>query len=266
MVSRRQALLSVIIVTYNSSSTIKDCLDSLINSEPAAEIIVVDNNSSDQTVKILENYKNKINLIISPTNVGLSKAINKVVSLANGDYLSLLNPDCKIVEKNSLSRLIEQLEQYPEYGLIGPQLIHADGKAQLSVRNLPTIGRAVEEFLLRRKNSYEFYLPAGNDLQSVESIVAACVVMSKSLFKKIGGMDERYFLYFEDMELCRQVRNAGYKVGYYPQVQVKHIEGVSGQGSEKTRQFAIESAKKYQGVLGYHLISLIGRLGHKIYG
>jgi len=251
---------SAVIVTFNNERTVKKCLESVIKFEPEAEIIVIDNSSSDLTVKIVQSFKGRVILIESDKNLGFARANNIGVQKASKESVIILNPDTEILNSGALQQLVDVLFENPEFGIIGPKLIHADGNIQKSVRNLPNSYRAFKEYFLGIKNEYDFYIPETQILCEVESIVGACIAIKKELFERVRGFDEKYFLYFEDLDLCKKVRKMGFKIGYNPSVEVKHYEGVSGL-NQKTFSLLQESAKKYHGLLAYSLIQLIIRLG-----
>lgn len=251
-------MFSIIIVTYNSGDTIKNCLDSILKSEEAAEVIVVDNNSSDDTVRQVKEYKTKVRLIGQSSNAGFAKGNNLGASFAKGEYLVFLNPDTKILSKNDLGSIVTTLIKHPEFGLIGPRLKRPNGQDQLTVRNLPTVFRAFCEYILGIKGSYDFYAPKSRELVSVESVVGACMVIKRDLFEKVGKFNEKYFLYFEDLDLCRSILKLDLKIGFLPKVTLEHIIGASGK-NEKVSERLIASAKAYHGGLSYYLITLIIR-------
>lgn len=253
-------MISVIIVSYNSSKTIKDCLTSVLQSLQAVEVIVVDNASTDNTVDIVKGFGSKVKLIESKENLGFSKGNNLGVKNSHGEYLIFLNPDTKLISKDTVEKLVKTLEENPGFGLIGPKLLYPDGTIRKTARNLPTVGGAIGEYILKREGVYDFYQPGGSTLIEVESVVGACMVIKKRLFERVGGFDEKYFLYFEDLQLCKDIRSAGFKVGYLPEVKVEHIEGVSGAGG-KTMDFLKESSRKYHGLLNNFLIQSIIRAG-----
>ncbi len=248
--------ISIIIVTFNSAKTIKACLDSIIQFSPNTEIIVVDNSSEDDTRKIIHGFGSRVKLIETGANLGFARASNMGVKSATGEFIIFLNPDTRIIEKNSLSRLGKSLEENSQYGLIGSKLIYPDGLEQARVRNLPTVGRAFQEYILQRKGTYDFYQPNCKTLCEVECVIGACIIIKKELFLKIGGFNEKYFMYFEDIELCKEVRRLGYKIGFLPEVTVEHAEGKSGT-AQKVNVLLHDSAKKYHGLINYYLIELI---------
>lgn len=254
--------ISIIIVTFNSAKTIKICLDSIIKFSSDYEIIIVDNNSEDSTCEIIQHFGKRIKLIKAGANLGFAKANNLGVKSASEEYLIFLNPDTRILEKDSLDKLKLNLQINPEYGLIGPKLIYPDGSIQPRVRNLPTVFRALKEYIFGEKNEYDFYSPDCETLCEVESIIGACFIIKKELFKKVGGFNDKYFMYFEDLELCKEVRALGLKIGYLPDVTIEHAEGKSGV-NQKTFQMLQTSAKQYHGLVSYFLIQTIIKLSNK---
>ncbi|MFH0937180.1 MAG: glycosyltransferase family 2 protein [Candidatus Daviesbacteria bacterium] len=256
--------ISVIIITYNNEDTIKKCLNSILKYSPRSEILIVDNNSQDKTKEVIKEYGDKVILIESNENLGFAKGNNFGIQKASGNFLVFLNPDTTLTEDNCLLLLKEVLEQNPEYGIIGPKLIYPNGKTQLTVRNLPTAFRAFAEYILGIKRAYDFYEPKCERFCEVESVVGACMMIPKKLFEEIRGFDKRFFMYFEDLAICKTVKEKGYKIGYFPEVAVKHIVGQSGR-QQPTSEFLISSAKKYHGVFKYYLISMIIRVGQIIY-
>lgn len=257
--------ISVVIVTFNNEETIKKCLDSILQNSPGVEVVVVDNNSSDRTVEIVKSFKEEVVLVEAGANLGFSKANNLGETRVKSEYIIFLNPDTQILHKGSLEKLQAVLVNHPDFGLIGPKLVYPDGQVQKTVRNLPTVSKAFNEYILRVKGSYGFYLPECGGVCEVESVVGACMVMRRDIFDNVGRFNGKYFLYFEDLDLCRAVKDMGLKVGFYPEVEIRHNEGVSGKG-QKTNKFLHESAKRYHGLLGYYLIQWIIRAGRVLYG
>jgi N-acetylglucosaminyl-diphospho-decaprenol L-rhamnosyltransferase len=251
--------ISYIIVTYNSAATITACLDSL--KKLSGEIIVVDNSSEDETVSKIEKYKQVV-LIRSKDNLGFSKGCNLGAKQAKGDIFVFLNPDANINSEDFETKIFKNFED-EKIGALGPKFLYPDGSNQKTVRNLPTIVNAFKEYILRIKNSYDFYVPERRS--EVEVILGACIVIKTFLFKKIGGFDERFFMYYEDITLCKKVRELGYKVVFDPEIQVEHIMGASGKDKPVSR-FLIESAKIYHGLFEFFIIQLILRVGQKVYG
>lgn len=248
--------ISVITVTYNSERTIKDCLDSVLKYSEATDIIVVDNGSKDETLTVVKHYGKKVTLVEAGENLGFSKANNLGVKSADGEYLVFLNPDAMLTKTGDLEYMQKLLEANTDYGMLAPRLIYPDGSPQPRVRNLPTVLRALQEYILGIKGSYAFYEPECETLCEVESVIGACLMIGKDLFNRVGGFDEKYFMYYEDLELCKSVKQLGYEIGFVPDIVVEHAEGGSGQ-NQKTNKLMQASAKKYFGLPIYYLLEAI---------
>lgn len=249
--------LSVVIVTYNSEKYIKKLLDSLDKFIPSStEVIIVDNKSMDATLEILKSRKD-IRLIQSETNSGFAKGSNRGAKDAKGEYLLFLNPDTDILD-NSISILLSFIKSHKKVGLVGPRLNEPSGKTQPSVRNLPTLWGAFSQYYLGVKNKYDDYVPEGADPVEVESLFGAAMMLKKTVFEKIGGFNEKYFMYFEDLELCKAIRNLGLKIYYLPQAKFGHVVG--GSISEAKLKWIADSTDTYHGVIQAFLIHFIIRL------
>lgn len=240
--------VSVVTVTYNCQDFIKDYLTSVLkNLLQDREIIIVDNNSTDNTVKILEKYGKQIKLIKSNKNLGFSGGNNFGVKEAKGEYLFFLNPDTKM-GKSVLEELVKFYEKTPQVGIVGPKLVMANGRTQASVKNLPSWWNGFKEFVLGEKNAYSEYVPAGNKPVEVESIYGAAMLIKKDLFERVGEFDEKFFLYYEDTDLCRRVKNAGKKIYYTPLVEITHLVGAA-KSDQNRYQLNLDSFWKYHGLI-----------------
>lgn len=217
--------LSIIIVTYNNQTEIKTLLGSLLKYQPKnSEVIVVDNSSSDNTKAVVREFK-EVKLVESG-NLGFAKGSNLGVDSSTGEYLLFLNPDTEIKD-TSVDLLLSFIKAHPEVGIVAPSLILPDGSIQPSVSKFPTLIGAVKEHLLSQDHQYSEFVPS-QDLESeIEVVYGAAIIIKKENFIKMRGFDERYFLYFEDIDLCRKVKKAGLKIFYLPQAQVVHALGKS---------------------------------------
>jgi len=250
--------LSVITVTFNNQKNIKDYLDSLLKNLPkGSEIIIYDNHSTDRTVKLIEKQKS-ILLIEGSENLGFSKANNLVVRQSKGEYLLFLNPDTRVLD-DAINRLLSFARGHQDCGIVAPKLIQPDGNIQPSVRKLPSIWGAFKEYFLGIKGSFEEYVTENNDPISVETVVGAVMLIKREIFNKVGGFDEKYFLYFEDLQLCKDIREIGLKVYYLPTAKVSHQVG--GSSSENKLKWLKESAVKYHGSLNNFILNLVLRIG-----
>ena len=258
--------VSIIIVNYNTKELVLDCLRSIQNegSRLNKEIIIVDNASVDGSLQTFKKI-DRIKLIINKKNLGFAKASNQGIETAKGKSILLLNSDTK-VKKGFLQKLEDFTEKIEDAGVVGPRLLNINGSVQKSVMHFPTILRAIREYWLNQKGKYELYIPECKDFCEVDAVVGAVFWITKKAIKKVGFLDERYFMYFEDLEYCRRVRNAGLKVYYFPLAEVVHYHGVSGKNVVKPElqwQRLIPSSKIYNGILKHYLINFILWSGQK---
>lgn len=218
--------LSIITVTYNSQNTIKEFISSLLKYKPEnCEIIILDNNSQDNTVNLVEGFP-KVILIKSKENLGFSKGCNLGAKKAKGRLLLFLNPDI-IVSDDSINRMIHYTLDHNEVGILVPKLFESDGKVQESVTKLPTLIGAIKEYILGIKYSYKQYAPQTDKPINVEAAYGAVMMLKKEVFEKVHKFDERYFLYYEDLDLCKKVNNLGLNIVYNPETTFIHNVGSS---------------------------------------
>jgi GT2 family glycosyltransferase len=230
--------LTIGIVNYNTKEELKNCIKSIRDNPPGCsyEIIVVDNNSKDGSNFFLSQIKEKnTRCILNKKNIGFGRACNQIAKLRNSSYLLFLNPDVK-VGKNSIDKLINFTKNNKKVGLLTGKLLYPDGSLQLSCRRFPTITRVLSgrESLLRKifpNNSLsKQYLMSNlnyNELQFPDCVRGAVMLFRTDVFKKIGGFDEKFFLYFEDTDVCLRLRKAGYEIVYLPEAVFYHKLGSS---------------------------------------
>lgn len=263
--------LSVVIVSFNTKELLKKCLESIKGSGLKAsdyEVIVVDNASQDGSVEMVKEEFPEVKLIVNQENLGFAKANNQALKQVYGEYCLLLNSDTQ-VKPGALEKLVEFAEKHPEAGVIGARLLNPDGSIQPSVYHLPTIWRAILEYWLGMEGEYEKYAVTGTNPVSVEAVTFACALIPKITIEKIGLLDERYFMYFEDLDYCWRVRQAWLKVYYLSTAEVNHYHGASGKGSSATYRYLLESSKIYNGQLKYWFLTFIiwsGQKWRKIFG
>lgn len=255
--------VSVIIVNYNTGGYLKKCVESVVRSCPQCEVIVVDNNSTDGSFELIQkpkvknqNYNSKIKTIRNNDNPGFSKANNQAIKIAQGDYVLLLNPDAEVKE-SAIQKLVDFAKAHTDAGVIGSKLILADGTTQKSVFHFPTIWRAVCEFWFDR-NTYSSYVPDGP--VAVDAVVGAAFLITPQALQKVGLLNERYFMYFEDLDYCRRVWNSDLKVYYLPSAEIIHYHGTSGKSltpDENQWRRLIPGSKIYHGLFGHWLINFI---------
>ncbi|MFA5828025.1 MAG: glycosyltransferase family 2 protein [Candidatus Shapirobacteria bacterium] len=250
--------LSIIVLTWNTSEITKKCVLSIkrsLENKIDYEIIVADNGSTDNTQQVFKDLK-FVKYIKLSKNYGFSKGNNLAAKYAKGKYILFLNSDMELLN----SRLIDMLRHIklnPIIGLIGPKFLNVDQSPQGSVFPPQTITNAFREFWLGQK-SYSKYTPATDKPIEVWAVSGGAVIIDRSLFEKIGGWDTRYFMFYEDLELCRQIKKLNYKIFFYPQCSLVHHHGASGKNlASNINQWRrlIPSSKIFHGLARHFLIN-----------
>jgi GT2 family glycosyltransferase len=224
--------LSVVIVTWNSAADIEACVDS-INFGSEFEVIVVDNASSDATRDKLSRYHH-LKLVVNTSNRGYARASNQGIKLAAGEYVLLFNPDTR-AELGALDALCRYLDEHPAAGAVAPRLISPDGATQYSIRSFPTATSLFWELIglsrLFPKN-HVFgrwkmkYFDYGRTAE-VEQPMASCLMVRRSVLESLGGMDERFPIFFNDVDLSKRMAETGWKTTYLADARVVHRHGGS---------------------------------------
>lgn len=228
--------LSVVILNYNVRYFLELCLKSVqaAISDLDAEIIVVDNNSPDDSCAMVSELFPNVKLIQNNENTGFSKANNQGVNEASGEYICILNPDT-VVSEDTFAKLIQFADTKDGLGIVGCKLIDGKGKfLPESKRNVPVVFVALQKMLGKVKNYYAGHLEE-NDIGEADVMVGAFMFMKKEVYRKVGGFDEEYFMYGEDIDLSYRLIKAGYKNYYYGKTTVIHYKGES---TLKNRKYA----------------------------
>lgn len=226
--------LTIIIVNYNTGDLLKECVDSIIANPPGHpyEIIVIDNDSSDGSMEIINGFRN-VTKIFNRENLGFSRANNTGIRMAAGEYVLLLNSDTLVV-RDSLDRMIEYMDVHPETGILGPKLTGKNGEiVQVSWDFQPTIFWEIVRRILSPENIRRFPVSgfiAGmlqKKTMRVPVITAASMLVRKAVFDKAGMLDENMFLYFEEPDFCRRVKAGGWEIVFFPGARIIHLLGKS---------------------------------------
>ena len=243
-------IFEIIIVNYNSSYWLKKTLDSLYKyyvpfSKYNILITVVDNASTDNSVEILEKEYPKINLLKSSKNLGFSAGNNLALRKSTADYIMLLNSDTELTEKSkNIDILIDTLENNNQVGMITPKLLLTDGKTDMAChRGEPSLidcflyFAGFEKLFPKVKFFTQYHLLDKdlNIIHEVDAITGACVITKLQYLKGVDFFDERFFMYSEDMDLCRKYREKGYKIIYNPTVEIIHHKYKSGLQSKNKK-------------------------------
>jgi GT2 family glycosyltransferase len=224
--------LSVIVVTWNSAADIDACIDS-INFGSEFEVIVVDNASSDTTRDKLSRHHH-LRLVANEHNDGYARANNQGIRLAGGEYVLLLNPDTR-VELGALDTLAQYLDAHPAVGAVAPRLVSPNGATQFSIRSFPTAASILWELtgfarLVPRSRVFGRWKMEYFDYDraaEVEQPMASCLMVRRSVLELLGGMDEQFPIFFNDVDLSKRMSDAGWKTTYLPDARVVHRHGGS---------------------------------------
>jgi len=231
------------IVNYNSGGMLVNAVDSLLAGSLCPDIEVVDNASSDGSVDAVLNgtaYRGRVNVTVNHANLGFARANNQIIRARRADFYLLLNPDC-VVEEGTVAALISAMREDPAIGLAGGRLANADGSIQkTSKRRFPTPWTSLARVLgLHRKAAgggrfADFDLAAEGDgtgdVEAVEAISGAMMFVRGEALRKVGLLDEGFFMHCEDLDWCKRFHEAGWKVAYVPTARAVHFKGGSGRG------------------------------------
>ena len=247
--------LSIIIVNYNVKYFLHQLIQSLLrsNAKYQFEIIVVDNASQDDSIAYLQNqsYRDRITLLANETNVGFSKANNQGIKIAQGRYILLLNPDT-LVQEDTLTKVIDCMDEDAQIGALGVKMI--DGSSQYlpeSKRGFPTpwvsfcriFGLADLFPKSRIFNGYYMGHLSEFETQDVDILTGAFLLVRREVVDKIGGLDEAFFMYGEDIDFSYRVKQAGYDVVYFPHTSIIHFKG------ESTNKDSVRYVRNFYGAM-----------------
>lgn len=253
--------LSVIIVSWNVRDLLQRALTAVYASwgdRPGLQVIVVDNASHDNTVQVVREIFPQATVIANSDNRGFPWGNNQGLAAATGDFLLLLNPDTEVLA-DALPRMVDYLHAHPDVGMVGPQLLHPDGSVQSSRRHFPTLPVIFLEStwldkLAPRKLLRYYYAQEKPDhiTQDVDWLYGAAMLTRRTVVEQVGGMDEGFFMYSEELDWCKRIKTAGWRVVYLPEAQIIHYEGKSSEQVVAARHIYFQSSKvrytrKYHG-------------------
>lgn len=223
-------VLSVIVVSADSGPMMRECVRRLLNSTISLEVVLVDNGSNDgvpQAIGRAYAGDPRLTVVYNRANLGFGPAMNIGASKARGHALLLLNPDCLVTE-NDLRRLLEVLATNPKAGLVGAVVCDAEGRPDpASWRRDPLLRRAIKTIFGRSGEGVNVDEEIPAEVIEAEAVSGALMLMPRTMFNRVGGFDEEYFLHCEDLDLCRRVRDMNFQVLLAGDVRVLHGKGVS---------------------------------------
>ena len=255
-------MVSISIVTYNNDKIIKKCLQNIFKNinNIDFELIIVDNNSSDNTVSIIEKDFKNVRLIKNNRNIGFSAAHNIAIKLGRGKYHLVLNPDI-IFTENSIEKLVNFMEENLDVGLVSPKIVFPDGRIQYLCKKSPclfdlSIRRFTPEFIQNlfksRIDYFEMKETGYNKIMDVSYLSGSFMLFKKNILEKIGGFDENFFMYFEDADITRRMGKISRTV-FYPYTSVIHLWERGSHKNIKLFFISLISTAKYFNKWGWKL-------------
>jgi GT2 family glycosyltransferase len=249
--------LSIIIVNYNTVRLLDSCLSSLFLNKPLCEfeVVVVDNHSMDESAYLLEQKFPEVHTILEDENQGFARAANHGYSFSRGLYCLVLNPDV-IILPDSIQKLWEYMDSSPEVGVVFPKLVNPDGSLQYSCRTFHTIGT----IFLRRTPLGKLFPNSRvlrdhlmmdwdhNTVREVDWALGGCMMVRREAIPGSQLFDERFFLYFEEVDLCYRMKKTPWKVVYNPGVAVihHHLRESAGKGLNRQKFEVLNSWMKFK--------------------
>jgi N-acetylglucosaminyl-diphospho-decaprenol L-rhamnosyltransferase len=258
--------LSIVILNWNVRELLDRCLASLRSDHYALEIIVVDNASHDDSVTMVRAKYPQVTLIVNTGNRGFTGGNNQGIEASHGRYVLVLNPDTEVLA-DALDRLVRYLDDHPEVGVLGPQLLNPDRSIQSSRRRFPTLATAFFEStwlqgLAPRGILTHYYMDDVplDHAHEVDWLNGAGTVFRREVIDQVGGYDaQNFFMYSEELDLCRRVKEAGWKIVYLPEARVIHYVGQSSDQAVAARHIYFQTSKvhyfrKWHGSLPANLL------------
>ena len=240
---KKATKLSIVIVTWNNDEEIAECLRSIYQNEEneplgRIETIVVDNSSQDNTVNVVKSFidliEDDVKIIANDENLGFTRGANLGLKKAKGKYVLLLNPDTELLN-DALVELYLKLENEVKTGIAAPQLLFREREIQKSVRRSPKYRDMFFEILLLSKifpnsrffSRWKMNYFSHDEEAEVEQPMGAALMFKRNILEEVDYLDERYDMFFSDVDVCKKICLAGYKIVFFPKAKIKHRKGVS---------------------------------------
>jgi len=238
-------LLSIIIVNWNTRDLLRRCLRSVFEQTKNIdfEVFVVDNASSDQSADMVRREFPRVLLIVSDINLGFGKGNNLALKYAKGEFILFLNPDTKVLD-HALEKTISFTCSDKQIGIVGCKIVNTDLSLQPSCRKFPTLMSQVlillklHNFFPQCKPLREYHMLDFDyaQIREVDQVMGAFLMTTKTILNKVGAFDERYWILFEEVDLCKKIKLAGYKIIFYPDAQISHEKGASFKQQQALRK------------------------------
>lgn len=238
--------LTIVILNFNSGEYLSKCLESIkhIKNEANISVIAIDNASSDTSFSSAKEKFKDVRFVENGANLGFSKGYNAVLKSVKSEYILLLNPDC-ILEKGVIEKTLKDFENIENAGAISPKIILSNGQMDLTAhRGFPTPWASLL-YALGDDSLYHLKNKMSDVIHEVDSITGAFFLTKKTILDQVGYLDERFFLYGEDIDLSLRIKKAGYKILYDPTIKIVHNKGISSGLKKHSQDLSIaDSATK----------------------
>ena len=256
-------MVSISIVTYNNDKIIKKCLQNIFKNinKTDFELIIVDNNSSDNTISIIEKDFKNIKLIKNNRNIGFGAAHNIAIKLGRGKYHLVLNPDI-IFTENSIEKLVNFMEENHDVGLISPKIVSPDGTIQYLCKRSPCVFDLcirrftpgfIQKIFKKRIDFFEMKDTGYNKIMDVCYLSGSFMLFRKSVLEKIGGFDENFFMYSEDADITHRIGEIS-RTLFYPYTSVVHLWERGSHKNIKLLWISLVSNVKYFNKWGWKVL------------
>lgn len=261
--------LSIIIVSWNVADYLQACLDSILRHQPALqiEVIVVDSASSDQTVQRVREHYPQVTLVEQTENLGFVRCNNIGLQMARGRYVLLLNPDTEVLD-DALARMVQYLDAHPQVGIVGPHTLNTDGTTQPTRRRFPTLMTGFFESTWLQKYAPKgllerYYVADQPDdaVIEVDWVQGSALMARRAVYEQIGGLDESYIMFSEELDWCRRAKDAGWGVVYMGTAHIVHHGGKSTSQVHARRDIYFHTSKvryfrRFHGAAAAHLLRI----------
>lgn len=252
--------VSIVIVSWNVAQLLEDCLNSVYKTTPnlSLEVIVVDSASSDDTVQMVTEKFPQANMMAQADNVGFTRGNNIGLAVAKGKYLFLLNPDTVILD-DTISQMVAYLDNNPQIGIVGPHTLNSDMTHQSTRRRFPTIGTAFFESTwlegFAPNNLLDRYYArdiSDDSTAEVDWVQGSALMARRDVYEQIGGLDEGYIMFWEELDWCKRAKLAGWGVIYLGTSKIIHHGGKSTDqaGARKHIHFQESKLRYYKKFFG----------------
>lgn len=228
-----QTDLSISIVNTNNCSLLRDCLKSIYENTHIStfEVIVIDNCSTDGSINMIRTEYPNVKLITNTSREGYGYSHNRGIAAATGSYVLIFNEDM-IVQPNAIDIMVDKIKADPTIGAMGCKLLNLDRSLQHSCHRFPSLRREIFDILFpstvvfrNSKRRTQMYYWDHNEEADVDIIMGSCMLIPKKVFNEVGLFDTQFFVYSEEFDLCRRIRNRGYRIVFTPYAEIVHLGG-----------------------------------------